>query len=170
MSLFSQLLFDTSALVDLNKLGLLGVCVGAVEEPCTLDLIPFAEMKYPVWEDVEPFGMRSLELTSEQMAEAYALRRGPPSISICDAGLIVLAEEHSIPIFAEDEKMVVVMNRKGVQHVSLLEMVDWLADTGKIPREKVVSVFQRISTELKRGCEKNYPEIAEKLRKKYGEW
>ncbi len=148
-----------NALRYLQQLRLLEVCVRAVAEPCTLDLIRFTEMKNPVWADVEPFGMRSLELTSEMMAEAYALIGGFPKLSICDAGLIVLAKEYGIPVFTEDAAMVKVMSRHKVLHVSLPEMVDSLAAAGKISFEEAVPVFLRISTELLPGCAKKYPEI-----------
>lgn len=159
MSLFPRLLFDMNALRYLDQLRLLKVCVGAVAEPCTLDLIRFTEMKNPVWEDVKPYGMQSCELTPEMMAEAVAVMGVSPKLSICDAGLIVLAKEYNIPVFTEDMAMVKVMSRQKVLHVSLPEMVDSLVDAGKISYEEGVSAFRRISTELLPGCAKKYPEI-----------
>lgn len=162
MSLFPRLLFDMNALRYLDQLGLLEVCIRAVAEPCTLDLIRFMEMKNPVWADVEPHGMRSLELTSRMMAEAYALIGGFPKLSICDAGLIVLAKEYGIPIFTEDTAMIKMMSRQNVLHVSLPEIIDSLAVAGKISYEEAVPLVRRVSTELLPGCAKKYPEILEK--------
>ena len=162
MSLYPRLLFDMNALRYLDQLELLEVCVEAVAKPRTLDLIRFKEMKNPVWEDVEPYGMQSCALTPEMMAEADAMTKVSPKLSICDAGLIVLAKEYNIPVFTEDMAMVKVMNHQKVQHVSLPEMVDSLVDAKKISYEKAGPVFQRIFTELLPGCEKKYPEILEK--------
>lgn len=159
MSLPSRLLFDMNALRYLDQLRLLEVCISAVQVPCTLDLIRKQEMRSPTWGDVVLYGMQSLELTSEMMAEAYALIGGFPKLSICDAGLIVLAKEYGIPIFTEDRAMVKMMGRQKVLHVSLPEMVDSLVDAGKISYEDAVPMFQRISTELLPGCARKYPEI-----------
>lgn len=159
MSLPSRLLFDMNALRYLDQLGLLEVCISAIQDPCTLDLIRMQEMRKPTWEDVVPYGMRSCELSSEMMTEAVTLMSGSPKLSIYDAGLIVLAKESGFPIVTEDGAMVKVMSRQKVLHVSLPEMVDSLVDAGKISYEEAVPVFRRISTELLPGCARKYPEI-----------
>ena len=62
MSLPSRLLFDMNALRYLDQLGLLEVCISAIQDPYTLDLIRMQEMRKPTWEDVVLYGMRSCEL------------------------------------------------------------------------------------------------------------
>ena len=163
MSLFPRLLFDTNALVYLYKLGLLKVCVGAVAKPCTSDLIVTEMKKNLRWEDVEPYGMQICTLTSEMMTEVEAVKRGPPTLSICDASLIVLAKKYGIPVFTDDGTVVKVMSSQEIRHVSLPEMVDSLVNVGKISYEEAVPAFGRIYTEfLPRYATKNYPEILEK--------
>lgn len=162
MSLPSRLLFDMNALRYLDQLGLLEVCISAIQDPYTLDLIRMQEMRKPTWEDVVLYGMRSCELSSEMMTEAVTLMSGSPKLSICDAGLIVLAKESGLPIVTEDGAMVKVMSRQKVLHVSVPEMVDLLVGAEIISREVAVGLFQRLSAELLPGCDERYPEIVGK--------
>lgn len=170
MTLYPRLLFDANMLQDLKLLGLLKVCIDAVACPCTLDLIRNDEMQTLPWEYVDSLGMRSLELVSEKMDEALALKQKFSKLSMpYDACLVVLAKEKDIPVFTEDDEMVKAMKDQNVQHVSLLEMVYSLADAKKISSEETVSAFLRIFTELKQGIEEKYPEILEKILEKYPE-
>lgn len=160
----SKLLFDMNVLRYLDQLGILTQCISMIKNPYTLDLIKEKEMMNPSWEDVEKGGMKTLGLSGKQMLEAEELRGGHKKLSIYDAGIIILAAKKNYPLFTEDRKMITEMERLGIRHICLPEMIDLMYQNGIISKDEAHQFIEMTQSTL---LQKRYDEYCVELLEKY---
>lgn len=162
MSLPQRLLFDMNAIRYLHQLGLLEICIRGIDEPATSDLIQFREMKKPSWAEIEPFGIKALELTSDMLGDAASLLKEKGGVSIYDTSLIVLAKRYGCPVFTEDHDLILLMKRQNVDHMSLPKILDCMVDAGLISFDDAVMYLKRVANELLPKSHSKYLDIFQK--------
>jgi len=151
VSIFQCLLIDTNAFKYLDELGLLDICLEAIEKPLTLDLIRDIELQKPCWKEVACHGVGVLGLDEKMMSNAQLMISKCRGLSIYDAGLIILGQVYGYPVFTEDKKMIRELSLLKVKHVSLLEVVDALVSNAYISCEDGIAAVDKISSELLSG-------------------
>jgi len=151
VSIFHSLLIDTNAFRYLDDLGFLDICLDAIENPLTLDLIRDIELQKPCWKDVACHGVGVLGLDGKMMAAANAYMSKCKGLSIYDSGLIILGQVYGYPVFTEDKKMIRELSLLKVKHVSLLEVIDALVSNDYISCDEGIAAVDKISSELLSG-------------------